>query len=77
MNIDINPNQKFLEKVCKLKPVEFAGLAISMGIKIYSDDENKEPRDAYDILKELVEKYMAMPRKQRRNLLHNLNAGNT
>lgn len=70
-------NTEFLKKTSKLNPVQFAGLAKFMGVKLYNDEDHKDARDAYEILEEIMERYAALPRRERRTLLHNLNAGNS
>lgn len=66
MNSEKQFNQ-FLELILTLEPVEFIGLARILCIDLMSDD--KKSRDFYDILKDMLDKFPTLGRKQRREII--------
>ena len=66
----------FLRGVSKLTPVEFCGLAKFLGVALTTpteDPEQKEiPREASDILNEMVQKFCALGRQGRRQIMANI-----
>ena len=66
MNSEKQFNQ-FLELILTLEPVEFIGLARILCIDLMSDDKNS--RDFYDILKDMLDKFPTLGRKQRREII--------
>ncbi len=67
MNSEKQFNQ-FLELILTLEPVEFIGLARILCIDLMSDDKKKS-RDFYDILKDMLDKFPTLGRKQRREII--------
>ena len=59
---------QFLELILTLEPVEFIGLARILCIDLMSDDK-KNSRDFYDILKDMLDKFPTLGRKQRREII--------
>ena len=73
-------NMEFLELVVKLEPIEFLGLAKVLGVKIYevkdgtdvAADARKEDivaKDGVDLVAEVCEKFLTLPRQRRREIL--------
>lgn len=65
----MNSTKKFLDSIPKLEPVEFLGLCGVLGVKLYADAENKEPRDFLDMLTDLCEAFAHLNRARRREIL--------
>ena len=61
-------NKKFINLLLKLEPVEIIGLARILCVDII-DKENKEIRDFYYILNDIIDKFNMIGRKQRREIL--------
>jgi len=47
-----------------------------MNIEIFSDDEKKTPRKFEIIFSEILDKYISLPRKKRREIMKILKAAN-
>lgn len=62
----VNWEESFIEDLMRLEPQEFLGLARILKVKVL-DDEN-EPRDFWEILKEVLENYENENRKRRREI---------
>ena len=73
-------NMEFLELVVKLEPIEFLGLTKVLGVKIYemkdgtdvAADAKKEDivaKDGVDLIAEVCEKFLTLPRQRRREIL--------
>lgn len=67
MNSEKQFNQ-FLELILTLEPVEFIGLARILCIDLMSDDKENS-RDFYNILKDMLDKFPTLGRKQRREII--------
>lgn len=64
----MNKKNELIELITKLEPVEFIGLARVLCVDIVSK-EDKTTRDFYDVLNDIVNKFNALARKQRREIL--------
>lgn len=70
---------KFADYIMELHPTNFIGLALTLGVELFSDKFNKETkkaiaRPAEDILCDCLDQINHMPRNQRRELLKVLRA---
>lgn len=63
---------KLINKIRQLEPIEFIGLLNLFSISL--DSEEKEPKDFYELLDEVIEKYFTKDRKFRRKVDKILNA---
>ena len=59
--------ENFLTAIPKLEPVEFIGIVRLLGVKLFQ--ESGEPKDFSDLLEEAIEKFQAIKRKGRREIL--------
>lgn len=57
----------FIEIIPKLEPIEFLGL--SKILCVSTVDENMEPRDFEDIFSDMIDRFISIGRKQRRDIL--------
>ena len=66
----------FLRGVAKLTPVEFCGLATFLGVALTTPSEDPEQksiaRDSTEILEDMMNKFEALNRKGRRQIMHNV-----
>lgn len=60
---------KFLDAVKNLSPIDFLGLATYLGVKCYTDEEEKTPKSAEQLLYEAALAYTVLSRADRRALL--------
>lgn len=78
--INKRPSEKdfndFALQVSRLETMEFLGLVKIMNIEIFSDDEKKTPRKFETIFSEVLDKYISLPRKKRREIMKILKAAN-
>lgn len=56
----------FIQQISKLEPIEFFGLVNLFSISL--DKEDKTPKDFYELLNEVVERYFNKDRKFRRKV---------
>ena len=68
---------RFLNAVANLEPKEFVGLARLMGVKLLTQNVDKEtkkaiPRDATDILDDMIDVFAGYERKDRKFLVKRL-----
>ena len=70
MSKEINDKQllKFLDNIIKLSNIEFLGIINMLNIKIFEDEELKQPRDFDFLLSDLIDEYIKLNRIQRKNL---------
>lgn len=64
----MNKKNELIELITKLEPVEFIGLARVLCVDIINK-EDKTPRNFYDMLNDIVNKFNTLARKQRREIL--------
>ena len=64
----MNKKNELIELITELEPVECIGLARVLCVDIINE-EDKTTRDFYDILKDIVNKFHTLARKQRREIL--------
>ena len=78
--MDKHPSEKNLEKfmleISKLEPIEFLGLTKIFNIDLFSDEEEKNPREFEIILSEILDKYISLSRKQRRTIMKLVKSAN-
>ena len=60
---------KFMIAISEMGTVEFLGLAYVCKVKLYKDDEEKEPREFTDIFEDVLAAYKNSNRKMRRLFL--------
>lgn len=60
-------DDQFAENLCKLESIEFLGLCHFCKIDIF--DEEKQPRDFYDLLDELVNIFGALDNKNKKKII--------
>lgn len=57
----------FIETIPKLEPIEFLGL--SKILCVSTVNENMEPRKFEDIFSDMIDRFISIDRKQRRDIL--------
>ena len=61
-----NPEvEKFIQLLGKMEVVEFAGIAQILKVKVVEDDK---PRKFEDVFNEIIDNFLKLNRRQRRNL---------
>ena len=70
MSKEINDKQllKFLDSITKLSSIEFLGIVNMLNIKIFEDEELKQPREFEFLISDLIDEYITLNRTQRVNL---------
>lgn len=61
-----------MEAITRMRPIEFTGLARLLNVQVVEQVEGEEklqPRDFSDVFGDIMAKYDAMNRQQKRNLL--------
>ena len=64
-----NINMKLVDSISKMEPIEFIGLARLLGVKLISADEDGAPREFVDVLTDIMEKFNALNRTRKREIL--------
>lgn len=64
----LKQTKKFMEYVSQLAPEEFLGLAKVLCVQLVNV-ETKEPRDFYEILGEIIEKFVKLGKNQRKEVM--------
>ena len=64
-----NINMKLVDSISKMEPIEFIGLARLLGVKLISADEGGAPREFVDVLTDIMEKFNALNRTRKREIL--------
>ena len=65
---------KLINKISKLEPIEFMGLAKLLKVSMGDSQKESEIRDFYELLDELLEKYYEADKKTRKQIDKILNA---
>ena len=64
---------EFVSALCNLELPEFIGVLTLMGVQYRSGENEKKKRPLPDILTDVIDKYAALDRKQRRRLSQLMN----
>jgi hypothetical protein len=60
---------RFITLIANLEPVEFMGLARVLKVKLFKDEETREPRVFEDVFEEVLEKFTKCDRTRKREIL--------
>ena len=66
--------QKFVFELTKLEPIEFLGVAHVFSVELFEDEERKTPVDFEVVVSEIIDGYVMLSRRKRRNLMRMLRA---
>ena len=64
----------FINEITKLEPIELIGIAKIFGISLISND--KEIKNFEDMLSEIIDGYISLGRKQRKELIKEIKLSN-
>lgn len=64
---------EFVSALCNLELPEFIGVLTLMGVQYRSEENEKKKRSLPDILTDVIDKYAALNRKQRKHLTQLVN----
>lgn len=77
-------SMQLIEQICKMEPLEFAGLARLLGVQIVelndesTDEKSKyKPRSFTDIISEVLDKYEKLNRVRKREILKLIKKSNS
>lgn len=77
-------SMQLIEQICKMEPLEFAGLARLLGVQIVelneesTDEKNKyKPRSFTDVISEVLDKYEKLNRVRKREILKLIKKSNS
>lgn len=81
----MNNNQVLLIEICKMRPVEFAGLAKLLGVDIVRPNEDSSveeekkmaPRPFADVLEDVMNKFNKLNRGRKREILKLIKKSNS
>ena len=63
-------NEKFIQKVIKLDPISFIGIAKILKVQIIEKvEDDLKPRDFTDVFDDVMKNYDAASRKRKREIL--------
>lgn len=65
---------KFITLLVNLQPVEFMGLARVLKVRLYTDEETREPREFEDVFAEVLERFNKCNRTRRREIIRLIKA---
>jgi hypothetical protein len=78
--VNKHPSEKELEKfiiqLSKLNPIEFMGISKIFNIELYEDEEKKKPRKFEVILSEILDKYISLTPRRRKNMMNLVKSAN-
>jgi hypothetical protein len=60
---------RFITLIANLEPVEFMGLARVLKVKLFKDEETREPRAFEDVFEEVLERFTKCDRTRKREIL--------
>lgn len=63
--MNVKTFETFLQRIKKVPPMEFCGLATVLGVTLYIDKDT--PRPFEEIFEDMLTKYTSLNRRQRRN----------
>ena len=66
--------QKFVFELTKLEPIEFLGVAHVLNVGLFEDEERKIPMGFEIVVSEIIDGYIMLSRRKRRNLMRMLRA---
>lgn len=77
-------SMQLIEQICKMEPLEFAGLARLLGVQIVelneesTDEKNKyKPRSFTDVMSEVLDKYEKLNRVRKREIFKLIKKSNS
>ena len=77
-------SMQLIEQICKMEPLEFAGLARLLGVQIVelnnesTDEKNKyKPRSFTDVISEVLDKYEKLNRVRKREIFKLIKKSNS
>jgi hypothetical protein len=80
VKVNKHPSEKELEKfiiqLSKLNPIEFMGISKIFNIELYEDEEKKKPRKFEVILSEILDKYISLTPRRRKNMMNLVKSAN-
>lgn len=65
---------KFITLLVNLQPVEFMGLARVLKVRLYTNEEEREPRKFEDVFAEVLERFSKCDRARRREIIRLIKA---
>ena len=65
---------KFITLLVNLQPVEFMGLARVLKVRLYTNEETREPRKFEDVFSEVLERFSKCNRARRREIIRLIKA---
>ena len=65
---------KFITLLVNLQPVEFMGLARVLKVRLYTNEEEREPREFEDVFAEVLERFSKCNRTRRREIIRLIKA---
>lgn len=68
--------EKFIIQLSKLNPIEFMGISKIFNIELYEDEEKKKPRKFEVILSEILDKYISLTPRRRKNMMNLVKSAN-
>lgn len=60
---------RFITLIADLEPVEFMGLARVLKVKLFKDEETREPREFEEVFGETLERFTKCNRTRKREIL--------
>lgn len=70
----VKQTKRFMAEISKLAPEEFLGLAKVLCVQLFNED--KSPRDFYEILGDVIERFARLGKSQRKEIMTVLKAVN-
>lgn len=77
-------NMQLVDQICKMEPIEFAGLARLLGVQIVelnaestNEKDKYKPRSFVDVLTEVIDKYEKLNRARKREILKLIKKSNS
>lgn len=68
--------EKFIIQLSKLNPIEFMGISKIFNIELYEDGDKKKPRKFEVILSEILDKYVSLTPRRRKNMMNLVKSAN-
>ena len=68
--------EKFIIQLSKLNPIEFMGISKIFNIELYEDEDKKKPRKFEIILSEILDKYVRLTPRRRKNMMNLVKSAN-